>query len=254
MTGARAGSGWESVLGMNARTLYVERDNPPQAIRLVNNKRDTKAALVAAGVPVVPTLAAVEDRVGLRGFDWRALPDAWALKPNYGRQGAGILLAGGRDGGEGWRTLSGRRLSARDVEDHVSYILEGEYSGESVERDSALFEPLILPEPGLGQLAPEGLPDIRVVCFRSEPVLAMLRLPTRASEGRANLHQGAIGAGIELESGRIFRAVLGREEIDEHPDTGRTITGLRVPYWDAILSAARACGGPRGWATWAWTR
>src|SRR5207244_8889482 len=43
----------------------------------------------------------------------------------------------------------------------------------------------------------KGIPDVRVVLYRDEPAMAMLRLPTRASNGRANLHQGGIGAGID---------------------------------------------------------
>ena len=38
--------------------------------------------------------------------------------------------------------------------------------------------------------------------------MAMLRLPTKASGGRANLHQGAIGAGVDLVTGVTHHAVL----------------------------------------------
>lgn len=236
---------YSRVLGMNARTQYVDNENPPHAIRGVNNKYNTKQVLQTVGVPTVPTLAIVRDRRDLESLDWDALPDAWALKPNNGRQGAGIMLARER-AGSGWRTSSGRELDRRAITDHVRTILEGEYSMESLERDWALFEPLIVADPALAGLSDSGLPDIRVICYRCEPVLAMMRLPTKASGGRANLHQGAAGAGIDLASGVITRAVCGREEITNHPDTGAPIIGVQVPHWDKVVTAATNAGKPIG--------
>jgi alpha-L-glutamate ligase-like protein len=69
--------------------------------------------------------------------------------------------------------------------------------------------------------------------------MAMLRLPTRASNGRANLHQGGIGTGIDLDTGLTHHAVQRNRAIDAHPDTGRPIVGLRVPYWEKVLSLSR---------------
>ncbi len=236
---------YSNVLGMNARTQYVDRENPVRAIRGVNNKYNTKEILQRAGVPTVPTLATIRDRRDLERLDWDALPDAWALKPNNGRQGAGIMLARER-AGTGWRTSSGRVLDRQTITDHVRTILEGEYSMESLERDWALFEPLIVADPGLDGLTDSGLPDIRVICYRCQPVLAMMRLPTTASGGRANLHQGAAGAGIDIETGVITRAVHGREEITKHPDTGAPVVGVHVPHWDKVISAATNAGKPIG--------
>jgi len=39
-----------------------------------------------------------------------------------------------------------------------------------------------------------GLPDIRIICFNMVPVIAMLRIPTELSDGKANLHSGACAA------------------------------------------------------------
>ena len=48
----------------------------------------------------------------------------------------------------------------------------------------------------ISEIAVGGTPDIRIVLYRSVPVMAMVRLPTQASRGRANLHQGAVAAGV----------------------------------------------------------
>jgi hypothetical protein len=67
----------------------------------------------------------------------------------------------------------------------------------------------------------------------------MLRLPTRASHGRANLHQGAVGVGIHLDSGCTFGGVCRNRTVDIHPDTGKPLAGLQLPHWNSILQAAQ---------------
>ena len=84
-----------------------------------------------------------------------------------------------------------------------------------------------------------GTPDIRVVLYRSVPVMAMVRLPTSASRGRANLHQGAVAAAVNLRTGETFGGVCKDRIISQHPDTGETIAGLRIPFWDELLEAAQ---------------
>jgi len=231
---------WETLLGMNARNDLIAHENAPQAVRKVNHKYETKRALEAVRVPVPPTLALIRDRLEFSRFSWEALPDAWALKPNCGRGGAGILLAKERDPqGRGWRTGSGRLLTKEEVAEHVHLILEGEFSMPGLEMDAALFEPLIVTGGALAQAVPYGLPDIRVICSHGEPVLAMTRLPTEASEGRANLHQNAVGAAVDLSTGRVTRAYHKGRETERHPDTGYPLLDLTIPHWETILGAAR---------------
>jgi alpha-L-glutamate ligase-like protein len=231
---------------MNARNLYVERENTLPAIRLVNNKYLTKEALRAAKVPVTPTIALVSDRRDLATIDWDALPDAWVVKPNRGRQGAGVLLVDGRDG-SGWRSASGHQLTQAEVEQQIRDILEREASS-AVDRDEAIMEPLIVMHEGLRKVVPLGLPDIRVICYHDEPVMAMLRLPTRASKGRANLHQGGMGAGLELRTGKVFRAMMHGQPVTRHPDTDAPLAGLEVPGWETVLEAASRSGSATGLA------
>jgi predicted ATP-grasp superfamily ATP-dependent carboligase len=69
--------------------------------------------------------------------------------------------------------------------------------------------------------------------------MAMLRLPTRRSRGRANLHQGALGVGVDLQRGTTTHAVLGNRSIDVHPDSGAPLRGARVPCWEPLLELAR---------------
>jgi alpha-L-glutamate ligase-like protein len=67
----------------------------------------------------------------------------------------------------------------------------------------------------------------------------MLRLPTRASAGRANLHQGGIGAGVDLGTGRTHHAVLHNRFVEAHPDTGASVIGRQTPCWREVLAMSR---------------
>ena len=76
--------------------------------------------------------------------------------------------------------------------------------------------------------------------------MAMLRLPTRQSLGKANLHQGAIGVGIHLKTGMTIDGVHENKKIIEHPDTNEPIAGLQVPDWQEVLCLAAKCSEMTG--------
>ena len=126
--------------------------------------------------------------------------------------------------------------------DEEQRVVDGGFSGDSAAEDAALIEPLIIADPALASIVPEGLPDLRVISLFDEPLMAMVRLPTNESDGKANLHQRAIGAGVSLETGRITRAVVKGEPINLHPDTGVNLIGFEIPGWDRVLELASKCG------------
>lgn len=240
MSGLR---GWDELMGINARNTVIARDNPREAIRLVNDKYATKQALLRAGIPNSPTILFAQSRRETRDIDWAQIPDEWALKPNHGLGGNGIMLAAGRSA-RTWQSPSSKPITVAAVKNHLRQILDGEFSGRL--RDEALFEPLIHTHPAMARLAHQGLPDIRVICVRDDPVLAMLRLPTKHSGGRANLHQRAIGAAVDLRTGAITQARVAHRPVTDHPDTGTRLVGEKVPYWIQILGAASRCADATG--------
>jgi len=69
----------------------------------------------------------------------------------------------------------------------------------------------------------------------------MIRLPTHLSDGKANLHLGAVGVGIDLSRGVTLQGVQGTEVVVLHPDTGNRLEGLQIPHWDQILKLAAEC-------------
>jgi alpha-L-glutamate ligase-like protein len=234
---------FDHILGLNARNDRIARRNPHRSIRLVDDKHATKQALADVGAPAAPTIALVRSWRQARRLDLDALPESWALKPNQSLGGSGILLAAGRRDGA-WHSASGRPIPARALAEHLRFILDGEFSPR--DRDWALFEPLLRAHPRLRRLSYQGLPDVRVICHDDRPKLAMLRLPTAASGGRANLHQRAIGAAVDLACGRVIRAWSGREPVTSHPDSGEPLIGAVVPHWDGVIEAASRCAAATG--------
>jgi len=226
------------VLGMNSRNRnYVNRLNPTELLDLAADKLRSKDVLQSAEVPVAKTYAVCRSFRELPEFV-QTLSDlgAFALKPNRGSQGNGIMIIRGRDGKD-FVTASGKVRTAEDLSRHVGDILNGSYS-QSGDEDYAYVEPLLSQDSELSKLSDFGLSDIRVILHKQKPVSAMLRLPTEKSGGKANLHQGAIGLAIDIATGKVTHAALKGSTMPEHPDTGAELIGFKIPKWRQIINIA----------------
>jgi alpha-L-glutamate ligase-like protein len=104
--------------------------------------------------------------------------------------------------------------------------------------DVAMVEERIVAHPLLDGVARAGLPDIRVIVLDGRARMAMLRLATARSGGRANLHRGGVGVAVDLETGETLRAVQGGRPIERHPDTGVPLVGLQIPSWADVVRTA----------------
>jgi alpha-L-glutamate ligase-like protein len=225
-------------LGLNRRNQdFVLRVNPPPLMALVDHKVQTKEMLLRHGLPVPETfgrydrqreLAVLARDTGRR--------DEFVLKPARGAGGSGVVVVAGRRG-DRLLTAGGTTLSFPDLLAHAADIIAGAYSLSQL-RDEALLEYRLTAEALLGAYSPGGIPDVRVVLFRGVPVMAMLRLPTRASDGRANLHVGGVGVGLDLATGNAVHAIWRDRAIAVHPDTHQPLAAIRVPFWTDILRIA----------------
>jgi alpha-L-glutamate ligase-like protein len=131
-------------------------------------------------------------------------------------------------------------VSLADLAAHASDVLAGAYA-RSTHSDEVLIEYRVQADPELGAISYRGVPDVRVLVFRGVPVQAMIRLPTRASDGRANLHMGGMAAGIDLATGVTTQGILGGRATRLHPDLQCEVGGRRVPQWDRMLQIAARC-------------
>jgi alpha-L-glutamate ligase-like protein len=226
------------VLGINRRNAeYTLRWNPRHLYPMVDDKLRTKQLCQEAGIPVPALLAHAshhfEIRRMLEALEGR---EDFVLKPARGAMGNGILVVRAREGGAFLRA-GGRRVSLDDLRYHAASIISGLYAlgGQA---DEAFLEERLTVHEALAQISSEGAPDLRIVVFRGVPVMSMTRLPTRRSGGRANLHQGAVGAGVGLSNGRIVHAMVGGSPVARHPDTDRSLVGVELPGFARALEIA----------------
>ena len=203
----------------------------------MDDKLKMRDLCLRIGVPTPEVFAAVASFGKLK--DLGALlagHDDFVVKPNCGSGGRGILVVTGR-AGQDFLRHNGDKVTLEELRQHLSDILSGMYSlgGQT---DVALLQQRVRLHPAFEPISFKGIPDIRVILYKNKPAQAMLRLPTRASGGRANLHQGGLGAGIDLATGCTHHAVRYRKSITIHPDTGAALTGVQVPFWPRVLDIA----------------
>jgi alpha-L-glutamate ligase-like protein len=234
------------VLGMNRRNTECILDlNPRPLFPLVDGKRRMRDLCQTIGVPTPALYAQVAAHSALRHLP-RLLAghEDFVIKPNRGAGGRGVLVIVGRDG-PAFVRHNGQRVSEVEVTQHVSSIISGLFSlgGRA---DEALLQQRVVPDAAFERISFQGTADVRVIVYRGVAAMAMLRLPTRESGGRANLHQGAIGAGVDLETGLTTRAVQRNRVTERHPDTRESVIGFQVPYWTQILAMSRRVSAATG--------
>jgi alpha-L-glutamate ligase-like protein len=231
----------KGVLGMNRRNAdYTLRYNPRCLYPLVDDKLRTKQLAESAGmaVPELYGVVEIERQVASLPALLHGHSD-FVIKPARGSGGNGIVVIDGRSR-DRYRKASGMLMDEAEISHHVFNILSGMYSLGGYQ-DKALIEYRVQFVPVFERITHLGVPDIRIIVFLGVPVMSMVRLPTRMSGGKANLHQGAIGAGIDIATGQTLTAVLRNDIVTEHPDTGNEVTGIQVPYWDRLLELAASC-------------
>lgn len=226
------------VLGMNRRNAdYIMRFNPRSSFPLVDDKLRTKQLAEGLRIPIPPLYHVIEhhgDIPGLKGV--LGGHQDFVIKPARGAGGSGIVLITEHQASS-FVKPNGELISWTDLTYHIFDILSGIYSLEGLE-DRALIEAFIRPDPVFAAVTYHGVPDIRIVVYRGVPAMGMLRLPTKESDGKANLHRGAIGAGVNVWNGMTTTAVHRSTVITHHPDTGHRLTDIQVPYWKEMLHIA----------------
>lgn len=229
------------VMSINHRNRgYILRYNRRKYYPLVDDKLQSKKLALTHGIHVPPLYATIESEHQLKGLESILEPyQDFVIKPAHGAGGDGIMVIQGRVMGR-FRQVNGELLTTEDLRYHISRLLSGAFS-LSGHPDYAIIEHRVVVDPVFAKVSYEGVPDIRVITLLGYPAMAMVRLPTRQSGGKANLHQGAIGVGVDLATGKTLAGVYHNDPIDFHPDTLESIVGLTVPHWQKILTIAASC-------------
>lgn len=229
------------VLGLNRRNLdYVLRHNKRRLYPLVDDKLHTKELASRAGMAVPELYGVIEVAHQIRNLPGILKERSdFVIKPARGSGGKGIFVFSGRVK-ENYRMTDGTIMTQAELNYYVSNMLSGIYSLSGLP-DKALIEQRVQFDPLFEAVSYLGVPDIRIIVFLGVPTMAMVRLPTRMSNGKANLHQGAVGAGVDMVTGKTISAVWRNDILTEHPDTGNSVTGLQIPRWEGLLGLAARC-------------
>lgn len=228
-----------ALYGINRRNVeMVYAHNRRGDYPIADDKLLCKEHMVRAGVPVPETLVVCEGLFAIVRT-LRALDDAeqFVVKPANGSGGEGIVVVGDRLGPGRWKRAGGAEVTDRELHRHLAAIVLGAFSGEL--EDRAFVERRIVPHPIYLDLWADGLCDVRIITLHGEPVIAMVRVPTAQSGGRANLHQGGLGLGIDLDTGKTTRALHRGRSVTTHPESGRPLVGLELPAWQDTVDVVR---------------
>lgn len=227
-------------MGMNSRNArLVKVVNPPSAIRLVNSKVACKRRLEEHDIPTPSTYDIIYSARSFSDIPWDHLREkSIVIKPDHGYGGNGILVLRWNKRLKGW-LRGGHVYTEEDIVRHIRDILDGQYSKGNVQ-DRAVIEEMIFGHRFFKEMGAVGLSDIRVIVYNGVPIMAMLRLPTEMSSGRANLHAGGVGVGIDIGMGVTTTAIHNNQLIAVHPETALPLNDLKVPKWNSILEVAVA--------------
>ena len=171
------------VLGINGRNAnYSLKHNPRHLFPLVDDKLLTKQLAEDAGVAVPRLYGVVEFQRQVKDIPelLEQYPE-FAVKPARGTGGDGILVFTGISRNM-YRKVNGLFITKEELKHHFSNILSGMYSLGG-HPDKALIEYRVRFDPVFEGVCYLGVPDIRIIVFLGIPVMSMVRLPTRVSQG-----------------------------------------------------------------------
>jgi alpha-L-glutamate ligase-like protein len=237
---------YRQFLTKNERNKIYLRKNNATGKAIADSKYKTKKILAKNGVTVPQLMAHFKNEKDLEKFRWEDFEGNFVIKPESGYGGEGIIIIRrrGKWAGE-WQKMNGEIITTQDIKLHCQEILAGKYSLHAMP-DSVLVEERIKIHPLFLALTKSGTPDIRVIVYNRVPVMAMFRIPTEKSGGKANLHQGAMGLGIDLATGITTFGIEGNGEpvyriYDFGKKKNRKVNGIKIPFWKEILETAIKC-------------
>ena len=231
----------KGVLGMNARNFHIiSKCNPRNLYPLVDDKVTTKNLAIKSGVQTPNMIGIIEYQFQVNNIlDIVKNHSEFVVKPSHGSGGKGVLVIKSYTE-DNFTLSSGRTITYNELYQHISNILSGLYSLGG-RYDTALIEEVVHFSDVFKDYSYQGVPDVRIIVYKGYPIMAMTRLSTAHSGGRANLHQGAVGVGLDIKTGKTKKAVQHNIPITHHPDTNADLRKIEVPLWkEHLIIASKA--------------
>lgn len=226
------------IVGINRRNIdLIAENNRRKYYPSADSKLATKKIARSVGVNVPELFEVLRYQFEIGKFH-AALEGkgAFVIKPDHGSGGGGIVVVKEKTP-NGFRKASGVVVDFAELRYHMQNILSGMYS-LGARPDSILIEEAVAFDPLFDEIAYQGVPDIRIIVLKGKPLMGMLRLPTKSSDGKANLHTGGLGVGVDMETGETTYAIQRNKYVTQHPETGYPLRGRVIPFWKDMLEIA----------------
>lgn len=225
------------LLWQNARNLnYIKEYNTKFARRLADSKLKTKDFLSANNIAIPETIAVLSNHEELVNNIFDNLEPPFVVKPNGGFWGKWILVFVEMSSEWKYITNDGQAFNKKELLLHFSNILDWFFS-LSWNRDKVVIERKIELDEEIELLWKYWLPDIRIITFNMVPIMAMLRVPTKESKGKANLHAWACWVWIDIWTWKLTY-ITSNSKIIKSISGIWDVRWLRLPNWDKALALA----------------
>ena len=227
----------KNILTMNDRNFTYVSQNSIDAMRLADDKLATKNLMLENNISTPDLYQVFKNRNDLLNYDFWKIPDDFVLKPNAWLWWEWIMVIVARKDKNTFISASGKEITISEIKNHIVETLEGWFSinGGS---DLCLMEKRLILDPMFHDICYKWIPDIRVIVYKNIPVMAMVRLPTKMSEWKANLHLWWVWAWIDIVTGITNHAVMLWKQIEINPDTSNPVTWVQIPHWEKVLETA----------------
>ncbi len=236
----------KGVMGMNRRSIdFIFEENPRDKFHMVDNKIITKDFMHKNEIPTTETFGIIHRQSEIAKLaEIAKKQQSFVLKPANGSGGDGITIIVEHDN-ENFTTAGGNIIPFAEIKYRLENIITGMHSSNG-QNDSAIIEYKINQHSEIQRISYKGIADIRIIIHNGNLAMAMLRVPTKSSDGKANLHQGGVGVGIDVETGITTSGSLKRKFISKHPDNDENLIGLKIPHWkeckEIALKFQALCG------------
>ncbi len=132
-------------------------------------------------------------------------------------------------------TWNGQRLDAQAL---AAEIVKSDPSGY-------LLQEQIVPHPLVRSICGARVASIRLITLTEEqgprPFCALWKIPAGENFADNYWRSGNLMGAISLSDGSLERVIRGAgdslEELESHPDTGTQLIGVKVPFWQDLISS-----------------
>ena len=206
------------------------------ARKLADSKLKTKEFLKSKWVPVPKTLAVLSKHEQVTLEKVIELEPPFVVKPNNWFGWKWIIVVDDVDASGNFVANTGDTYTPEQMKIHLLNVLDGFFS-LSWSRDKAIIEKKIVITKEVQVLWTFWLPDVRIIVFNMVPVMAMMRIPTKESWWKANVHGGACWVWVDIWTWRLTYVTHHSKIVKSIPWIW-DVRWLVLPHWDQMLEMA----------------